>query len=557
MLVLEGTNLFEKGMKVGKLELQEGQTSERFIIVESCPGPLREVELTEAEKRHLNTLSESNGRPNAKVLLTLEGVFQRADTDNANNRVYPNSIWKKVLEKDSKWLKSVQSGDMLGEADHPKDGETLLSRVACMVTDLRRNESADKEILGRVVVFDTAKGRDLKAIHEGGGRLGVSSRGQGSVVRMDGKDVVQEDYDLQTWDVVYNPSTPGAYPSEVTEHCEKAAEDIFGKVLTEASPRKTRAMQTRPSELISILKIMTETKVNSKAPITESMRDIRNNYRAVVGAEGPLTETERTALTYYVEASYKGKASEGHGRYVAIINFGGTLTESISMVEIRATSLEELKKLVTERVGEVQTFVTVEMDSSEAIYQECADRFNPLLEAQLQKAQESIERETKARESVSEMSAKLSAAKQLIEKFASRTRDSEASLEESQRDILAAETLVEALAEEFYAEGLKAAVAAIAATHPGIDDLPEVLSRVSSLKEAVAVTKQMKESNAVFLEREPLGIRNRRVEDALRESRKKETSLIQETARASGGKETPALRTNKNVTEAMRGMGLK
>lgn len=550
MLVLEGTTIYEKGKPVGKLELQEGQRSEVFIIVESAPGALREVQLSDTDRKSLKLMEASGKGP--KVLLTLEGVFQRADTVNANNRIYPDSIWKKVLDPKEKWLKMVSDGDMLGEADHPKDGETLLSRVAGMVTDVHRSDENSKELMGRMVVFDTTKGRDLKAIHDGGGRLGVSSRGQGSVVRMDGKDVVQEDYDLQTWDVVFNPSTSGAYPKEVEESAAGLKESTAAKA---AAIHEQSHKSARPEDLSRVLEVMSKARVDTAKPIVESVAEIRTAYKKAVGVDGPLSPDEMKALTLYVETAYAGNASVGSGDYVARINFGGTLNESVRTVEIRAKSEEELKHRIAEALDGVPSFVTVEVDKSEVIYEECSKRFGPMLEAQISRAQEASDKATKAMAEASEVSAKLAAAKQLIEKFAARTKNAEGNLTEAKEDVDAAEKLIEAMAEEFFAEGLSAGVAALAATHPTIDGLPEALSKAISLTEAVAITNRMKADKAVFLEREPLGIRNVRIEAAIKASKEKETAILIETTVEK--KETPAFSTTKSVVKAMQQRGLK
>jgi hypothetical protein len=541
MLVLEGSDLYEKGKKVEQLHLEEGQAYGPCIIMERSAGPLRESSLTEAEEK---TLTESAG--GKKVLLTLEGVFQRGDTKNANNRIYPDSIWKKVLEKDGKWLKAIGEGDMLGEADHPKDGDTLLSRVACVVTDLRRDENDNKAILGRISVFDTAAGRNLKAIHEGGGRLGVSSRGQGSVVRMDGSDVVQEDFDLQTWDIVYNPSTPGAYPNEVVEQLQTARRAMGEKPgLTE---QVTKVSKNRPNSWTSILEALTVHKVDTSKPLHEAMADVRTAYRENAVTEGPLTDVEREALSFYVNASFQGSASTGAGNHVARITIGENVTT------IRARSPEELKARIAEHLPE--TPVAVEIDRSEAIYEECAARFGPLLDAQLEKAAAALEEARQAKAGTTEISARLAAAKSLIEQFANRTRSAEGDISEVKSEVSAAEQLIEAMAEEFLAEGLTSAVAAIAATHPDLEDLPVALSRTSSLREAVEVTKKMKDNRSSLLEREPLGIRDLRINEALKASRDREAQTLEEQHSPVEKRETPALSTTKSVVETIQERGL-
>ncbi len=597
MLILEGHDtLWEKGRKVGTLTLQEGERSERFVIVEQSSGPLREGQLTEAEEKLVSTLTE--GKKDRKVLLTMEGVFQRADTKNANNRMYPDAIWKKVLASGSEQLEAIKNGDMLGESDHPKDGDTLLRRVACMVTDLRRCTEDTKCIKGRIVVFDNAAGRDLKAIHEGGGRLGVSSRGQGSVVRMDGVDVVQDDFQAQTWDVVYNPSTPGAYPSEMTEDGSDPTESTLNEgknlglwkankrtgywehqrevtpetkdqwlaVWKKAEPDETfKISKNKPTDHIGhklagvtrresrsgdwdeIVMAMAETPLDASAPLHEAMQKVRGNYRAKTGATGPLTEQERAALTFYVETASQGSATAGTGNHTARITFGGGLTESLGALVLRAKTSDELRQMVETRLSEAPSFITVEYDRAEAIYEECAARFNDLLEVQVEKAG----REG-ADAAESDLSARLSAAKQLLQQSGMRIAETEASLEERESEVQVAEQLIEGIAAEFFAEGLKSAVAAIAATHTTLEDLPLALSQVDSLAEAVSVTKKMKADTRVFLEREPLPIRNRRIDEALKLTKK----ALLESSKPVEKREAPELATTNAVISAMNERGI-
>lgn len=248
--ILEGTNIYDNGQLQGKLELTEGDKAGPFVICETVTGYLKSVEPSLEEA---SSVFEGSDGKKTKHLLTLEGRFQMADTENRNGRVYPEKLWEKIFN-DKDLVKSVDRGEMLGECDHPKDGETRLSRVAGKVTKLWRNPENLKEVLGRFAIFDNEAGRQLKAIHEGGGRLGVSSRGTGSVVRLGGKDVVQEDFKLKTWDVVHGPSTPGAYPNEVTESTETfnegtIQESDMSKRLEELASRLKKLQERDISEL--------------------------------------------------------------------------------------------------------------------------------------------------------------------------------------------------------------------------------------------------------------------------------------------------------------------
>ncbi len=143
----------------------------------------------------------ANGR------LRVEGVFQRADVENANKRVYPRGIWERITN-DKGVVESLQGRSMYGELDHPPDGKTKLSRVSHIVTGLTLEK--DGTVTGAAeVIENTPNGAILKALFEAGTRVGISSRGSGSV----NSGVVGDDFKLTTFDFVARPSTPGATPT--------------------------------------------------------------------------------------------------------------------------------------------------------------------------------------------------------------------------------------------------------------------------------------------------------------------------------------------------------
>lgn len=210
------------------VELIEGQKAGPFILIETCPFEYRVVEANQEDLQVLEALIEAkvigpeviaevkNGK-----LMVVEGRFQHSDIKNANGRIYPDSLWEKVMA-DKTVIERVNNREMFGELDHPDDGETKLKRSSHIVTKLAKE---GKEVNGRAVVMNTRNGQDLRAIFEAGGRVGVSSRGKGSVVHESGADVVQDDFVLETFDMVYNPSTPGAYPKERQAPTESVIEE--------------------------------------------------------------------------------------------------------------------------------------------------------------------------------------------------------------------------------------------------------------------------------------------------------------------------------------------
>jgi len=146
----------------------------------------------------------------------LKGIFQKADTPNGNKRVYPRGILESAIQSTAQ---VVEEGRMLGELDHPDDAKIHLDKVSHKITKLNINAS-NGYMMGEAEVLQTPAGKILESLIKSGVKLGISSRGFGSVKDVNGLNEVQEDIKLVTFDIVSDPSTPGAFPNAVYEHKE-------------------------------------------------------------------------------------------------------------------------------------------------------------------------------------------------------------------------------------------------------------------------------------------------------------------------------------------------
>jgi hypothetical protein len=167
------------------------------------------------------------------VLMKVGGVFQVEDEKNRNNRIYPSSTWDSVFE-DQEWREQLNHKGVLGEMDHPKDGGAL-RRTSHIITKLERQiHDGKKVIYGEAEILDTPEGQVAATLFKAGARVGISSRGEGSVEsdESQGADVVQKDYRPEAFDFVTKPSTHGAYPSPLTEAEVKQNESIAIKALS-------------------------------------------------------------------------------------------------------------------------------------------------------------------------------------------------------------------------------------------------------------------------------------------------------------------------------------
>ena len=156
------------------------------------------------------SLSKNGGR------LIVSGVLQRAEAKNQNGRIYPKETLMREAKKYSQQF--INEKRALGELDHPDSSVVNLNNVSHNVLDM---EFKGNDLVGTVEVLGTPAGNILKELFKSGIRLGISSRGMGSVkeVMREGDNTleVQPDFELIAFDFVSNPSTHGAFLSPVNE----------------------------------------------------------------------------------------------------------------------------------------------------------------------------------------------------------------------------------------------------------------------------------------------------------------------------------------------------
>lgn len=190
------------------------------------------MKLQELQPFSYSILESDRSKLREGVLMKIGGTFQRADTENANKRVYPKDLWLDVLQRPDV-VERIENRRMLGMLGHPSSGQTDPEKVSHVVTaqELR----SDGTVYGEAEVLDTPTGRIAETMFKAGIGWGISSRGDGSIEQKGGKNEVQNDYRLETYDLVLKPSTPGAYPgmlaeSTVEENEKLVAEAIEGLV---------------------------------------------------------------------------------------------------------------------------------------------------------------------------------------------------------------------------------------------------------------------------------------------------------------------------------------
>ena len=152
---------------------------------------------------------EKDGKKNYFI----EGIFLQAELKNRNGRMYPQkTLAREVAKYDESYIKS---GRALGELGHPDGPSINLDRVSHKIESLKEDGN---NFIGRAKILDTPNGKIAKSLLDEGVRLGVSSRGMGSLKKESNCNVVQDDFMLATAaDIVADPSAPDAFVDGIME----------------------------------------------------------------------------------------------------------------------------------------------------------------------------------------------------------------------------------------------------------------------------------------------------------------------------------------------------
>ena len=164
---------------------------------------------------NVEVITEGKG---ADKKLYIEGVFLQSEIKNRNGRMYPFSVLEKEVNRYNE--EYVKTSRALGELGHP-DGPTVnLDRVSHRITSL---SAEGNNFIGKAQILDTPMGKIAKSLLEDGVKLGVSSRGMGSIDRREDCNVVMDDFMLATAaDIVADPSAPDAFVNGIMEGKEWA-----------------------------------------------------------------------------------------------------------------------------------------------------------------------------------------------------------------------------------------------------------------------------------------------------------------------------------------------
>jgi len=169
--------------------------------------------ISEYHDSNLQVITES--KKDGGKTYVIEGVFMQADKKNRNGRVYGKAILENAVNKYVK--EQVKTGRAVGELNHPEGPTINLDKVSHKITELKFEGS---DVIGKASILNTPMGKIVEGLLEGGVKLGVSSRGMGTLVNKQGTSHVGKDFMLSTVDIVQDPSAPGAFVNGIMEGVE-------------------------------------------------------------------------------------------------------------------------------------------------------------------------------------------------------------------------------------------------------------------------------------------------------------------------------------------------
>jgi len=181
--------------------------------------------LIETQTFQQSSLTLTEGKMSDRGNPVVGGILATAEVKNGNGRYYKKSLWQREIDK---YMDNVKERRALGELDHPESSVINLKNASHNIVDIYWDGNT---VMGKIEILPTPSGNILKALLESNIKLGVSSRGMGSLQEnADGLLEVQDDFDLPCWDFVSTPSNPGSYMTSLNEGKINSSYNPYQKV---------------------------------------------------------------------------------------------------------------------------------------------------------------------------------------------------------------------------------------------------------------------------------------------------------------------------------------
>jgi len=168
--------------------------------------------IAEYTDNELEVLTEEK---NGKKSYAIEGIFMQAESKNRNGRIYPRPVMEKAVDRYNQ--EQVVPGRAVGELNHPEGPTVNLDKVSHKIESLNWQGN---DVVGKATILATPMGEVVKGLLDGGVKLGVSTRGMGSLQRNNDAMIVKDDFLLNAVDIVQDPSAPSAFVNGIMEGVE-------------------------------------------------------------------------------------------------------------------------------------------------------------------------------------------------------------------------------------------------------------------------------------------------------------------------------------------------
>lgn len=270
--------------------------------------------MTEVFNEDCGTTTELNEATGQKSHF-IEGIFMQGNLKNRNGRIYPSSILEREMRRYTKDF--IVPKRSLGELDHPQGPAINSDRISHLITEMRRDGD---NFMGKAKILSTPMGNIVKTFIDEGVKIGVSTRGLGSVTSKNGIMEVGEDFHLATVDVVTNPSGPDCFVNGIMENAEFVYDAASG------SWRSAQVIEEIRREVEESCKPTNNVRRINRRVKTISEADALRMFRKFVGtlSESKLTNTDFArdlALVKAGKADASKMAEKWGARGGAFLNF--------------------------------------------------------------------------------------------------------------------------------------------------------------------------------------------------------------------------------------------
>jgi uncharacterized coiled-coil protein SlyX len=343
------------------------------------------------------------------VLLRVEGLAQKCGVKNANGRVYPKEVWEHVFN-DQEWLHKISEGQMVGEADHPDSNIPSIQRTSHVVRKVEWDQG--ENVYATFDILDTPSGRILETLFRAGVKVGTSSRGDGSTRKDEesNADMVEVGFYPDTWDMVINPSTEGAYPQVIRESMEtpERSRAIISAVesIVNTNPSRENLLEcyTRLTALNSTDASVIEARDKLGKRIYDQLTEDEQEDIMKTGTQ-PIPGAPTTpdaSITFMNEAVNRHIQESIAPLEEQVANQNAMIVErdqKITALEAHAAENEDWKKKfeeLTEKVGDVEDAAKIKSKyeaAREKVIPQLLER-NEVLQAELDTAKELVEAHT-------------------------------------------------------------------------------------------------------------------------------------------------------------------